>query len=275
MFPILFEIGSFKLHSFGLMAALAFLSGLFIMTAMAKRGRAGGLTSDGVSQLMVFLMVGGALGARIAYVAEHWSSEFANAPLLEPLRFDKGGLMFYGGLIGAILAIAVLSHVKKASLVGMLDLCAAVLPLGHALGRIGCFLNGCCYGTVCGNSPIGIHYPVGSTVWCEQVENGLIGRGSAESLAVWPSQLIEAALNIALFAVLQRMTFRSAPKGLVSAIYLIAYGAIRFLTETLRGDPRMAVGPLSIGQFISCCCIAAGVAVAIAAVQFAHRRQTR
>lgn len=262
MHPTIFEIGPFTLHSFGLMAALGFLAALVAMSMLARRGLAGGLTPDGVSQLLVMVMVGGALGARFAYVAEHWTSEFAGQPFLEVFRFDKGGLMFYGGLIGAILLVVLFARIRRLPLVALLDLCATALPLGHAFGRLGCFLNGCCYGRPT-TSCLGVAYPAGSSVWADHVHQGLITRGAAASLPVYPSQLLEACANLLLFAVLFPLMRKKYPHGFVAGVYLISYAVIRFATESLRGDPRMAVGPLSISQAISVAALAAGIAFVI------------
>lgn len=257
MFPTICQLGPLTIKSFGLMAALGFIAAYAVMRRLSQK--VAGLVPDAASQLMVFIMVGGALGARFAYVAEHWSQEFAGQPFSEIFRFDKGGLMFYGGLGGAILAIVLFSRLKRCNLVSLLDLAATVLPLGHAFGRVGCFLNGCCYGRVT-SSPIGVAYPAGSNPWYEQVSEGLIAKAAAKSLPLVPSQPIEALLNLALFAALYALARRTGRTGLLSGVYLVAYALIRFFTETLRSDPRMSVGSLSIAQFICLFVFAAGLA---------------
>lgn len=259
MISVLFKIGPLTVHSFGLMVALGFVFSLFAMRFLAKRGFGGGITDDSIANLLVVIMLGGAFGARIAYVAEHWQSEFAGNFFPEFFRFDKGGLMFYGGLIGAILAIALFSYMKKVNLIDVLDLCAAVLPLGHAFGRTGCFLNGCCFGRI-SDSPIAVCYPPRAPAWTSQLQEGLITSAASKSLPVLPSQLIEAGLNLALFSVLVFIILKKKPlRGFISGIYLIGYAVIRFFTETLRSDPRMQVGTLSIGQTISIGIFAAGI----------------
>ena len=257
MYPTLFTIGPLTVHSFGLMVALGFLAALFVMTRLARIGFVDNLPEEGVSQLVLCAMLGGAFGARLAYVCEHWSAEYAGRPFFEVFRFDKGGLMFYGGLIGAIVVIAFFSKAKKISLIRILDLCAVGLPLGHAFGRVGCFLNGCCFGRVC-DSAISVTYPANSPAWWEQVGAGLIGRGAAETLPIIPSQLIEAAANFVLFAALFAWARKKPAEGRVAGAYLIAYAFIRFFTETLRSDPRMMVGPLTISQFLSLGAVAFG-----------------
>jgi phosphatidylglycerol:prolipoprotein diacylglycerol transferase len=242
------------------MVALGFLAALFFMTRLARLGFVEKLPEEGVSQLVLCAMLGGAFGARLAYVCEHWSAEYAERPFLEIFRFDKGGLMFYGGLIGAIVVIAFFSKVKKISLVRILDLCAVGLPLGHAFGRVGCFLNGCCFGRVC-DSVISVKYPANSPAWWQQVGNGLIGRGATETLPILPSQLIEATANIILFAALFAYARKKPAEGRVAGAYLIAYAVIRFFTETLRNAPRMMVGPLTISQLLGLGVFAAGLAL--------------
>ncbi len=256
MFPIIIDFGPITLRSFGLMAAFGFFAAYIVMKRLSMK--VASLPPDAVAQLLVFTMFGGAFGARIAYVAEHWEAEFAGGSLLEVLRFDRGGLMFYGGFIGAIIAIAYFAYLYRHSLLALLDLTAVALPLGHAFGRIGCFLNGCCYGRVT-DSAIGICYPAGSNPWWAQIDEGLITKASPHSLSIMPSQLIEAGLNVILFALLYRIAVKTNRRGLISAVYLISYAFIRFYTETLRSDPRMAVGPFTIAQFICLFILAAGV----------------
>lgn len=257
MYPILLEIGPISIKSFGLMAATGFvLAYLVLIRTSLKVAK---LPPTDISQFLVMVMLGGAFGARFAYVAEHWTQEFASMPFWEIFRFDKGGLMFYGGLGGAIIAIAIYSYIKQKPLISLLDLSAIALPLGHAFGRIGCFLNGCCYGRVT-DSAIGVCYPTGSSPWYDQVSEGLITKAASKSLPIMPSQLIEAILNIILFVILYRLTKKERSLGFFSGIYLIAYSAIRAFTETLRSDPRMTVGPFSIAQFICIFVFLAGVA---------------
>jgi phosphatidylglycerol:prolipoprotein diacylglycerol transferase len=262
MHPTLFTIGPLTVHSFGLMVALGFLAAYGAMARLSRGGWCPGVGEENVSRIPVLAMVGGAVGARLAYVCEHWTQEFADAPVWDILRFDKGGLMFYGGLIGAILVVALYFRARKVPLLQVLDLCAATLPLGHAFGRVGCFLNGCCFGKVC-DGPLSVTYPAHSPAWWEQVGAGLIGRGAPESLPILPVQLFEAAANFVLFAVLYRLARRNPPSGFVSGVYLVAYAVIRFVTETMRSDPRMTVFSLSIGQFIGIPVFAAGVALLV------------
>ena len=207
-----------------------------------------------LSNLMMALMIGGVLGSRIAYVIEHWSAEFAARPL-SVVRIDQGGLMFYGGFVLSFAVFFGWCFLKKERPLALADLLSAVLPLGHAFGRIGCFFYGCCYGRD-SDAWCAVTFPAGSPSWYEH------GR---RMVSVLPTQLFEAAALLALFAALlafwHRKTFmRGFGEGALTGLYMIGYGVIRFGIEYLRGDPRAAVGPFSISQTISIALIATGLA---------------
>ena len=250
MHSILLQFGSFPpLRTYGLCMALGFLFGWFAAVRLCKRT---GQNADNLSALLTWLMISAVLGARVAYVLEHWSTEFASAPFTV-LRVDQGGLMFYGGLIAAALVLVIYTRVYRQRLFQVTDLVLAVVPLGHALGRLGCFLQGCCYGKIT-DACIGVRFPKESPAWWEQVSAvpPLITRTATESLPVIPTQLIEASANALLFALLFKLyPKRHTQLGFITGCYLIGYAILRFVIEFLRGDPRLAVGPFSIGQLIS------------------------
>jgi phosphatidylglycerol:prolipoprotein diacylglycerol transferase len=256
MYPYLLQLGGLTLHSFGLMMALGFGGAWY---AAARLGRGTHRNADFLSSLLVWMMVAGVVGARLAFVAEHWTAEFRQNPA-GIFRVDRGGLMFYGGLLGALLALVLFARRRREPLLPLTDLLSAVLPLGHFFGRLGCFLNGCCFGRV-SDSGLAVVFPDGSPAWCEQVTANQIGKHD-HCLPVLPTQLFEAAANLVLFLVLFRLHRRASGRpGIVTAVYLMAYAGIRFGIEALRGDPRMSVGFLSIGQFISVLLFAGGGAL--------------
>ncbi len=246
MYPELLKIGPFTLHSFGLMMALGFLAALLAMRRLARGTHR---DSDYLSRLLVWLMVGGLAGSRLAYVLEHWRNEFSGRPL-DIFRIDQGGLMFYGGVIGAIVAIFVFAHRRREHPLEILDLAAAVLPLGHAFGRMGCFLNGCCYGR-CTQGPLAVRFPAGSFPWHDHLRQGIIASEATHSLPIVPTQLLEMGANLALFALLFAVGLRHPRRGSITGLYLLLYPVIRFIMEIFRGDPRMTLGALSVGQVIS------------------------
>ena len=142
MYPTIFKIGDFAIHSYGLMMALGFLCAWHIAAKLQKKS---GTIKIDLSNLLFLLMVAGVLGSRVYYVIQFWHEQFAGN-LLEIIRIDHGGLVFYGGLICSIATCILYCIVRKVPLVPLGDLLLCVVPLGHAFGRIGCFLNGCCYG---------------------------------------------------------------------------------------------------------------------------------
>ena len=248
MFPDLIKLEFLSLHTYGACMAVGF----FICWKLAEKlsGR------RDLSDLLMYLMIGGVAGSRIAYVIEHWHSQFAQAPL-DIFKVWQGGLMFYGGFILALIVFFVWCRVKKESPLAMADLLCVVLPLGHACGRIGCFFYGCCYGRL-SESVLAVSFPRGSPAWGEQLDHGLIDATALRSLPVLPTQLFEAAALLALFALVLAIYLRT--RRYAAGVYLVGYAFIRFGLEYLRGDPRAAVGPFSISQTISIGVFLAGVA---------------
>ena len=250
MHSILFQLGSLPpIRTYGVCMALGFLGGWL---AAHRLSRKTGQNAEYLSSLVTWLMLAAIVGARLAYVIEHWRSEFADH-LAAIARVDQGGLMFYGGLIGAALLMVSYARVYRRQFLALTDLIVTVLPLGHMFGRLGCFFHGCCYGKIT-DSFLGVCFPRESPAWYEQVAAvpPLLAPTAPQSLPVIPTQLIEAAANALLFVVLYRLYPRSyKTPGLLSGIYLLSYAVLRFAVEYLRGDPRVAFGPFSVGQVIS------------------------
>ena len=235
MYPNLVDLGFLHLRTYGACMAIGFLASWYIIERLSGR--------KDLSNLLMGLMISGVLGSRIAYVIEHWHAEFAANPAAI-IRVDQGGLMFYGGLILSLIFFFGWCMIKKEHPLRLADLLAAVVPLGHAFGRIGCFFYGCCYGRD-SDAWCAVTFPAGSPSWFEH------GR---RMVSVLPTQLFEASALLLLFVGLmwlwRRMNARLVP-GLILGFYLCGYAVIRFGIEYLRGDPRAAVGPFSISQTIS------------------------
>ena len=246
MFPDLIDLGFLHLKTYGACMATGFLLCWMLVEKLSGR--------KDLSNLLLSLMIGGVAGSRIAYVIEHWQSEFASNPAAI-IRVDQGGLMFYGGFILSFVIFFVWCFVKKENPLKLADLLAAVIPLGHAFGRIVCFFYGCCYGRD-SDCWCAVTFPMGSPSWYEH------GR---QMVSVLPTQLFEAAALLALFAFLmwvwrgRKTGDGRRGNGLITGLYLIGYAVIRFGIEYLRGDPRAAVGPFSISQAISIGMIIIGV----------------
>lgn len=254
MHPDLFSIGFLNVKTYGCCMALGFFAAWHVLSYLCKRI---GRPFDPLGNLVISLMVSGVLGSRIAYVIEHWKSEFAADPV-SIIRIDQGGLMFYGGFILATAVFAGWCFFKKEKPLALADLLSTVVPLGHAFGRIGCFFYGCCYGKQ-SDCSVAVSFPRGSPAWYEQLNAGQLASAARESIPVLPTQLFEAGANLLLFAVLF-LVYRRFSRG-TTALYLIGYAVIRFGVEYLRGDPRAAVGPFSISQTISLALLAVGTAL--------------
>ncbi len=262
MHPDLFSLGPLHVKTYGACMAVGFLVAWQVVAWACKRT---GRSMDKLSNLLVALMISGVVGSRIAYVVEHWSSEFAAHPL-QVIRVDQGGLMFYGGLILALVTFLAWCRLKKEPVLPLADVLAIVIPLGHAFGRIGCFFYGCCYGRL-SECALAVRFPRGSPAWYEQQHAGLVDASAPSALGVLPTQLFEAAACLAIFAGLFAWYARwsASPRadrgGRFAGAYFMAYAVVRFGMEYLRGDPRAAVGPFSISQTISLALFAIGAAL--------------
>ena len=159
MCPILVRFGSVTITWFGVMMACAFLAGLI---SWIKIGHGRGRKLDFCSDIIIWVMVFGIVGARVAYVAAN-IDQYITKPW-EVLYVFQGGLIYYGGLVGAGIGLIIFAYRRSEALLPLLDFVVTSLPLAHVLGRIGCFLNGCCFGKIT-QSPIAVRYPYGSPPW--------------------------------------------------------------------------------------------------------------
>ncbi len=217
MHPILFHLGSFPVHSYGVMIALAFLAGLWTATRRARREN---ISGERIADITLWLMVGAILGARAVYVATYWREEFADQPFSEIFMIQHGGLVYYGGLIGAIIAGAIFIRWKKLPLWKTADVLAPSIALGNVFGRIGCLLNGCCYGRAC-SFPWAIHFPADHAT------------GGAP---VHPTEIYDAVLNFGVYLFLAWLFRRKKFDGQIFATYLLCYAVTRSFVEYFRGD---------------------------------------
>ncbi|MBQ4105991.1 MAG: prolipoprotein diacylglyceryl transferase [Lentisphaeria bacterium] len=240
MNPIVFEIGGFSLRWYGVMAALGFLAATWAVNANRKTA---GLDSDRTAGVMITAMVAGIVGARIFYVCRFF--DYFRDNLWMIVRVDRGGLVFFGGFFCAIIALWCYCRYWKIDFIRLLDLISPALAIGHAFGRLGCFLNGCCFGAPSGRFP-GISHPAGTEPFARY-----------GNVPLHPVQLYEAAFNILLFVLLFRLVRRSK-RGVVVSCYFIGYGIIRFADEFFRGESNRWIG-LTQSQWIGLCLIPVGL----------------
>jgi len=226
MHRIAFDIGNFHVHWYGVMIALAFLAGLWTASRRALRE---GIAPEKIIDLGPWLILGAILGARTLYVMTYWDTLmkdplFPSAPWTEVFMVQRGGLVFYGGLIGATVSGMIYSRRKKIPLWKLGDILAPSIALGYVFGRIGCLLNGCCYGRVC-DLPWAIHFPPEH----ETYPNG-----------VHPTQIYDSLLNLILYLALAWQFRRKKFDGQIFALYLMCYAVTRSIVETFRGDYDVA-----------------------------------
>ena len=223
------------------MMALAFLAGLW---TASRRGLRDGFAPEKILDLGPWLIVGAILGARILYVTTYWQESFAGQPITEIFMIQHGGLVYYGGLIGASFACILFSLLKKLPLWKLADALAPSIALGYVFGRIGCLLNGCCYGSAC-DLPWAIHFPEGHETYPHGVH---------------PTQIYESLLNLVLYLALAWLYRRKKFDGQIFAIYLMCYAVTRSIVESFRGDYDAAHrhGGLTPAHLVSIGIFAAG-----------------
>ena len=258
MHPIAFQLGPLPVHWYGVMVALAFLVGLWTASRRALRE---GIAPERIIDLGPWLIVGAIVGARILYVITFWREEFAGKPLVEMFMVWRGGLVYYGGLVGASLGFLLYAHIKKLPVWKGADILAPSIALGYVFGRIGCLMNGCCYGRICG-LPWAIQFPNQSNPWHQQFSQGLVGPND-RSLPVHPTQIYESLLNLALYGALEWLYRRKKFDGQIFATYLVCYAVLRSFVEMFRGDypeyQRHLGGWVTPAHLVSVVILAAGL----------------
>ena len=242
MCEIAFTLGPLTIRWYGVMAALGFLTALFVINLKRKYA---GMTPSQVADFMLLIVISGIVGSRVFYVIEFWGQ--FKYDLAEIFRIDHGGLVFYGGFICAVISIIVYCVRLKFSIVKVMDIAVPGLAFGHAMGRIGCFLNGCCYGTPT-KLPWGVLYPAGSAPAMKY-----------QGVPIHPVQLYEAGGNIIIGSILFYLAGKLKP-GQNLSLYLFFYGTFRFLNEFARGDHTdFFMGLLTPAQTIGLFLIGTGI----------------
>ena len=263
MRPILFHLGPFPVFAFGAMIALGVLLSIWLISRRAAK--LGFPPAETAVDSVYVAVASGFIGGRLLFILQNPSYYMENP--LKVFALWEGGLIFYGGVAGAMAGIWIFARIKKLPVLGLLDFLLPFEVLTHGFGRLGCFLNGCCYGKAC-NLPWAVKF----------IES---------SGPVHPVQLYEAGALFALFFLLnhhyakthgpvrskvegggwkkkpflQPSTLHLPPRekffdGEILALYFMLYGVIRFMMEFFRDNPSL--GPLTYNQWISLALIAAG-----------------
>jgi phosphatidylglycerol:prolipoprotein diacylglycerol transferase len=245
MFPILLHIGPVTLHTYGLMVAIGFLVAFTYAGFEFDRL---GLPSYMLDRLVLYLMLAGLVGARLFY----FLSEDMSSLRMDPLSFFRiweGGLVFFGAVVFGFAALFIYAAYHELSRLTLADAFSAPLLLGHAIGRLGCFAAGCCYGKPT-NSFLGVVFKNPETL-------------APRFVSLHPTQLYSSLGDFILFLGAVAISKRSPQRGVLFTYYLLGYGAFRFLIEFLRDDDRgVFFHGLSPAQWIALLLMAAGMGLA-------------
>lgn len=250
MHEIAFSLGALKIHWYGIFVAIGFVLALLVLLFERKRA---GITADNVYDLALIAIFGGVLGARLFYVVQFYH-QFAGHPI-DIIRIDKGGLVFYGGFIVAFATVWIYCRIKKLSLLRVMDIYAPAVALGHAAGRIGCFMQGCCYGKPNHSSWPSVVFPAGSEPARRYPANPAdlyaAVQKASDSMPLIPVQIYESICNLLIAVFLLWMLRHVKRPGGITALYLAMYALMRFGMEFMRGDHTDHIGMFTPSQFMA------------------------
>jgi phosphatidylglycerol:prolipoprotein diacylglycerol transferase len=257
MFPVLFRIGDFVVTTFGLMMLFSFLSAAWIAGRQLERY---GMKRDLVWDTLALVALGGIAGAKIYYLGLHWQDLIA-APLRE--LTSRGGLVWYGGLIGGMTAYYIQIRRRKLPVATMYDATAPALALAYAVGRLGCFLVGDDYGKYT-DAWYGIAFPKGSPPstagYLRTVgEDVPVSIPDHQVVTVHPTQLYEIGLALVMFFILWNAGGKRLRQGQLFALYMMLYGVERFFIEFVRAKGDRVFLDFSTSQLASLALFTAGV----------------
>ena len=247
MNPVLFKIFIIPVYSYGFMMAVAFFVCLMLIL---RRSRALGIDPQQILDLSLYVIIAGILGARLLYIILDWRYYLQHP--LEIFWLNKGGLVFYGGLVGALLAGYLMLKKRNLPVLPIADLFFVYIPLGHAIGRIGCFLNGCCYGRPA------------EVVWAARFPAySMVAQRFGVYNLVHPVQIYSSFINLVIFIILSlRMKYKKYD-GQIILDYLVLYGTARFFMEYFRADNPVVIWGLNAPQLVSLSMVVAVLVIQI------------
>jgi phosphatidylglycerol---prolipoprotein diacylglyceryl transferase len=257
MRQVLFRIpilGGIPVFGFGAMIVLAFISATWLACWRAKREK---LDPEVILDMAFWVVFSGMVGARLVYCYEYWGLVIKT--FWDVVQYWKGGIVFYGGVVGGTLAFLVYRRYRTFPLRPYMDVIAPSIAIGILFGRIGCFLNGCCYGDPC-SLPWAVAFPKPSPPWWHQTVVGVIPRDALWSLPVHPTQLYAAIDGLVLLLLLSAYYPWRRRDGEVMALLMVTYPITRFLVEFLRNDEGAFFGGMTISQNISVALFTGGLA---------------
>lgn len=248
MLPKLINLGDFFLPTYGVMVALAFLAGLWVTVRLGRRS---GLDPQKIQDLVVYCAITGLVGAKLLMFVFDWPYYAKNPAEMFSLSTLRAAGVYQGGFVLAVVFAIYYLRRNGMPVLQTMDAFAPGISLGHAIGRLGCFAAGCCYGILC-NRP-----------WAVVYRNAEVKDFSNVPLNVplHPTQIYEAVGDLAIFGVLYRFHDPAKRPGGLFALYLVLYSILRFGVEFLRFHDQAPLGglPLSHTQWISLGTLAVGL----------------
>ena len=262
MFPEIFKIPwiNFTVNTYGLLLAIAFLVGLYVM---ARQATSDGLDKNRVYDLGLWVLAASLIGSKLLMVMTEWDAYQGDWRQLLSLDFLRSGGVFYGGFIGAVIASVIVMRIYKLPWWRTADAFAPGIAIGQAIGRLGCFSAGCCWGkpttgfcgvhfTEKGHEITGVPLKVGDLADASQREVWTQKLGSlAAPLHLHPVQLYEVAATLVIFVLLLVLAKRRKFHGQIVLAYALLYALARFTIEFWRDDPRGGLLGVSTSQFIA------------------------
>lgn len=243
MHPDLFSIGPVTLHSYGLFVALGFIAGILIAI---KLGKAVGITSNSVMDMGFIIILSGLIGSRLVYIIINFSHYVENP--LDSIKLWQGGLVFSGGLVAAIIMLLLYVKHHKHNIWTIVDIWAPAAAIGQAIGRIGCFFAGCCYGQPTDHA-WGIIFTNPKSI-------------ATLNIPLHPTQLYSSFSSFIIFAILIILNSKKKFEGQVFLWFLILHSTARLFLERFRGDSRgvFLTDDLTMTQFIALAILITAVA---------------
>jgi phosphatidylglycerol:prolipoprotein diacylglycerol transferase len=245
MFPKLVSIGTFYIPTYGVLVALAFLAGLGITLRLARRA---GLAADKITNLAVYCAMAGIAGAKLFMFLFDIGDYMRDPSQIFSMETLQAAGVFHGGFIAAFLVAVFYIRRQRLPAFPTMDAFAPGVALGQAIGRLGCFAAGCCWGREC-DLPWGVRF-----------------RSDAAApvpldRTLHPVQLYESAADLLIFGLLYRQFNREHRAGTVIGLYLVLYSTARFIIEFFRVHEQALVGPFSLTQWIALGLLALGAVI--------------
>lgn len=245
MFPKLISIGSFYIPTYGVLVALGFLAGLGATLRLARRA---GLSAEKVTNLAIYCAMAGIIGAKLFMFLFDLGDYVRNPGQIFTLETLQAAGVFHGGFLAALAVAALYMRRQQLPVLATMDIFAPGVAIGQAIGRLGCFAAGCCWGREC------------SLPWGVRFRSDFASPVPLDK-ALHPVQLYESAADLLIFGLLYRRAAQPHPAGQVIGLYMVLYSAARFLIEFFREHEQSLVGPFSLTQWIALAVFVAGVVI--------------